>query len=291
MKRLTIAALLLSASLTAFARPVAIVNGEPIEKDLIDGQIQTMRQQTKGQIKDTPQLRSNILNHVIVHAVIVQEARRLKLDAKPEYRRIVNQALSDAHRIGEDKKPNFAKEYAVFRENLLEQAYRAYVLETNPVTDAQLRAEYQNLANYYKGSQEILIGQIITRTPQDARNAINDLRRGVNFKQVASRYTVDPEGRKNGGVPTSYINLNDLQVAAPSLFNLVKSYKVGQFTQEPLQAGNVFAIFQVMDTRAASVPSYKSVRETLLAQLEDERVNKAVDALVRRAKIQRMSAR
>ena len=92
-------------------------------------------------------------------------------------------------------------------------------------------------------------------------------------------------------MPTSYINLNDLQVAAPSLFNMVKSYKVGQFTQEPLQAGNVFAIFQVMDTRAASVPSYKSVRETLLAQLEDERVNKAVDALVRRAKIQRMSAR
>lgn len=287
MRKTLITFLLLCLSTFGFARTVAQVNGQVIDSSLVDRQVEAMRQQMGSKVRDTQQLRNSIVNAAIVHAVIVQEARRLRLDEESEYRSIVNRALNDAKRSGEDRKPNFRLEYEVFKENLLEQAYYVHIVKTRPVTENELRNEYQNLVNFYKHSSEILIGQIITKNPNDAKQAISDLKRGIRFQDVASRFTIDPEGRKNGGIPRQYINLNDLKVAAPSLFELIKNIPKGSFTAEPLRSGSTYAVFYIADIRPARVPSYETMKGKLQSQLGDERVNKAIDALMRKAKIQR----
>ena len=248
------AALVMAAlSCSLFAQTLVTVNGQTIDSSVIDGQVAALRAENK-QIQDSPQLRQELANRQIISTVIAQEARRRKLDQSAEFKKALEQARADAKKQGADKKPSFKTEWAAFEDDLLGQALAIDVLRKNPVNEQEIKKSYDEFAKFYQGSQEVRLGEIVTRTKADGQKAAADLKAKKAFAAVLKQYSIDEEAKKAGGIPQAYVPLKDLQEAAPPLYAAVKDLKKGEATSEPLQDGNSYAVFYVDDRRDVKVP-------------------------------------
>lgn len=287
MKNIRLSALLLAAlSGSLMAQTVATVNGKAIDSSEIDAVVQNLKQ-GNPQLQDGPQLREEITRRLVVSTAVAQEARRLKLDQSTEFKQISDQALANAKKDGADKKPTFKQEWALFQNDLLNRAFMSDVLQKNPVGDADVNKAYQDMSAYYKGTQEIQLGEIMTRNEADAKKAYDELKAKKSFKTVATKYTINEQAKKTGGIAPGYIPLKDLQQTEPGLFEAIGNLPKGGYS-EPMrsQDGALFAIFYVNDKRNVQLPALNQMKEGLAVQLEQDRVAAAVDSLMQKAKVQ-----
>lgn len=285
-KTYLISALMLTALAGSLAaKTLVTVNGTPIDSKTIDEQVKMLRSQNK-QIQDTPMLRRDLTERQVMLTLTNQEAKHLKLDQSAEYKQALEQSRAAAKQQGADKHPQFKQQWAAYESELLHQAFIAHVVRSNPVQENDAKAAYDDYSKFYKDSQEIQMGEIITRSSGDAQKAIDALKAKQSFKTVASRYTIDPQGKQNGGIAPIYVNLKDLEANAPALYTAVKDLNKGGYTQ-PIQSGDgLFGIFYVNDKRAFNVPSYETAKNNLMQDLQAARVDAAIQALYQKAKIQ-----
>lgn len=281
----TLLALTLILATSAYAQTLATVNGEKIDSSLIDQQVELLKTRSNGEVQDTKQLRNDLLEQAIMHKVITQEAKRLKLGETPEYKNIVYQENENAKKAGLDKSPTYKEDFEIFKENLLIEAYHYNILKNNPVTDKDVRKTYDDFTKYYKDSQEIRLAEIITNSENDAKQVISELDSGKNFNDMVKKYSTDKDSKSNGGLFKSYVNLKDLAVGEPKLYEQVKGLDKGQYTKTPLSANGIWAVFQVNDKRKASLPTFDSLKEQIEADLRDRKVKEAISKLAKKAKV------
>ena len=286
MKKL-LATTLIAAALTpaAWAQTVATVNGTKIDRKEIDTQVQLIVRESQGQLQDTPELRQNITKRLITRTLMIQEAKRLKIDQDPQYKAALNEALAEATKAGDDKKPGFKEDWAIFQDNLLTHAFLSAVVNSQPVTKEEVEATYKEVSQFYKGSDEVQLGEIITQKAEDANQAIAELKARKSFRTVATKYTIDPRGKSTGGIAPGYVALKDLEQSAPPLYAAVKDLKKGQYTQDPLQGDGIYAVFYINDKRAVKVPAFKDLEAELVQNLQEARVEAAISALYQKAAI------
>lgn len=190
------AALVMAAlSCSLFAQTLVTVNGQAIDSSVIDGQVAALRAENK-QIQDSSQLRQELANRQVISTVIAQEARRRKLDQSAEFKKALEQARADAKKQGADKKPSFKTEWAAFEDDLLGQALAIDVLRKNPVNEQEIKKSYDEFAKFYQGSQEVRLGEIVTRTKADGQKAAADLKAKKAFAAVLKQYSIDEEAKK-----------------------------------------------------------------------------------------------
>ncbi|HYC45578.1 MAG TPA: hypothetical protein VED01_08820 [Burkholderiales bacterium] len=101
--------------------PLATVNGTVIPQSSFDRAVAAL---TRRGVQDTPQVREQIREELILRQIVQQEALRRELDKLPE----------------------FAAALEEQRRNLLVQAFAQDHLKRNPVPDTAVKAEYDRLA-------------------------------------------------------------------------------------------------------------------------------------------------
>ena len=96
MKKQLLAALLITAfSGAALAQTVATVNGTKIDSTEVDAQVQMLSRESQGQVQDSPELRQSITKRLITRTLMIQEAKRLKIDQSPQYKAALDEAIAD----------------------------------------------------------------------------------------------------------------------------------------------------------------------------------------------------
>lgn len=273
---------LVSGSLSA--QTLVTVNGQTIDSSVIDAQVAALRA-ANNKIPDSPELRRELTERQVINTVVSQEAKRLKLDQSAEFKQALEHARTDAKKQGADKKAHFKTEWAAFESDLLGQAYAIHVLRQNPVQEKDVKTAYDNFSNFYKGTQEVQLGEIITRTQADAQKAISDLNAKKSFASVLKQYSIDERAKQAGGIQQGYVPLKDLQEAAPPLYAAVKDLKKGAHTTTPLQDSDVYAVFYVNDRRDVKLPSYDESKSSIARDLQASRVDEALQSLLQKATI------
>lgn len=279
-----------SAALLAFsgslmAATVVTVNGTKIDSTDIDRYAQNIQKNSNGQVSDGPQLRQYIINQMIMEQLMVQEAKRLKLDKSKAYQETEAEALKQAKEQGLDKQRDFKKNWADYQEHLLIMAYGAHILTQNPVTDAQVQQQYNRIKSRYHGTDEVQLAEIVTDKANDADAAIKELNSKKKFADVAKKYSMNAETKNKGGVVEGYVSLVDLKDANNVIYQAIANLGKGQFTKTPLKDGNVHLILSINDKRKISVPAFEQMKANLTQGMEYERINQAVDALGKKASI------
>lgn len=278
------AALFLSGSL--MAQTIVTVNGTKIDSKDIDRQVKMLQSQNP-QIQDSPLLRRDLTERQVTMILVSQEAKRLKLEQSAEYKQAIAQARAAAKKQGDDKKPGFAQQWSAFENALLNQAYIAHILRSNPINENDVKKAYGDFSKFYEGSHEVQLGEILTANAADAQKAVADLKAKKDFKAVAKQYTADPRGKQNGGINSGYINLKDLEQGAPAVYAAVKDLNKGSYTVTPLEDGNgMFGVFYINDKRPAKVPGFEAAKNIIAQELQAARVDNALEALYRKANIQ-----
>nr|WP_313971108.1 hypothetical protein [uncultured Neisseria sp.] len=269
---------------TLFAQTLVTVNGQAIDSSVIDDQVASVRASNPN-VQDTPELRQMLTERQIISTVVTQEAKKLKLDQSAEFKAALEQARADAAKQGADKKATFKTEWAVFENDLLGQAFAAHIVRQYPVQEKDVKAAYNDFSNFYKGTQEVQLGEILTDSSSNAQKAIADLDAKKSFVSVLNQYSIDEAAKKAGGIPKAYVPLKDLQESAPPLYAAVKDLKKGAHTKTPLQNGNLSAVFYVNDRRNVTVPSYEASKNEIGSDLQGARVDAAIQSLLKKASI------
>ena len=272
------------ASGTLFAQTLVTVNGQAIDSSVIDDQVASVRASNPN-VQDTPELRQMLTERQVISTVVTQEAKKLKLDQSAEFKAALEQARADAAKQGADKKATFKTEWAVFENDLLGQAFAAHIVRQYPVQEKDVKAAYNDFSNFYKGTQEVQLGEIVTDSSSNAQKAIADLDAQKNFVSVLNQYSIDEAAKKAGGIPKAYVPLKDLQESAPPLYAAIKDLKKGAHTKTPLQNDNLYAVFYVNDRRNVTVPSYEAAKNEIGSDLQAARVDAAIQSLLKKASI------
>lgn len=286
MNKIRFSAAVLAALLSAAvsAKTLVTVNGQAIDSSVIDAQVKSLRAENAN-FPDTPELRRSLTERQVISTVVVQEAKRLKLDQSAEFKQALEQARASAKQQGADKRAHFKTEWAVFENDLLGRAYAAHVVRQNPVQEKDVKAAYDAFSKFYKGSHEMQLGEIAAKNSEDAQKAIADLAAKKSFASVLQQYSVDEAAKQAGGIAAEYVPLKDLQQNAPLLFNALKDLKKGGHTATPLANGGIYSVFYVNDRREVKVPAYEQIKNDIGSDLQGERIDAAIQDLLKKAAI------
>ena len=262
MKKMTLAsrmslavlAAAMLASGAASAQNVAIVNGKAVPKARVDA---LMTQVTRSGQPMTPELEKQVRDEVVLREMFMQEAEKRGLNGTAEYKTQLE----------------FARQTILIRELFSDYAKK------NPITDADIAAEYDKF-KAQSGGTEYRARHILVEKEDEAKALIAKIKAGAKFEDVAKESSKDPGSAENGG---------DLDFANPKGYvpefgEALTKLKKGEMTQEPVKSQFGYHIIKLEDTRAAPLPPLESVKPQIEQRLQQQKVAKFRDEVRAKAR-------
>jgi len=237
------------------AQNVAVVNSKPIPKTREEAWAKQLSQQ--GQ-QDTPELRKMIKEELIRREVFLQEAQKRGLPEQPDVKFQID----------------------LQRQNTLIQALMRDELKRNPVTDAQVQAEYDK-QKAAAGQKEYRVRHILVEKEDEAKGIIEKLKKGEKFEDLA-KVSKDPGSAAKGGEldwagPDSYVK--------PFSEAMMKLEK-GKFTEDPVQSQFGWHVIRLDDVRDATFPPLTQVNTQIRETMQQQKIQAFVEDLRKKAKVQ-----
>lgn len=248
--------LVAALSLTATAQNLAIVNGKPVPSS----RVEALKQQVERSGRPvTPEILAQIKEELIAREIFMQEARKRGLDASEDYKAQIELA----------------------RQSLLIRELFANFQKKNPVTDAEIKAEYDKFVAA-NGGKEYRARHILVEKEDEAKALIADLKKGAKFEDLAKKGSKDPGSGANGG------DLDWANAASyvPEFSNAMVKLEKGQLTDVPVKSQFGFHIIRVDDVRDAQLPKLEEVKPQITQQLTQSKLAKFQEDLRAKAKIQ-----
>ncbi|MEY4694361.1 MAG: hypothetical protein RLZZ95_810 [Pseudomonadota bacterium] len=255
-KQMFSAALVALLAIPAMAQNLAVVNGKPVPSSRVNA----LKQQVEASGRPvTPEVMAQIKEELIAREVFMQEARKRGLDAAEDYKIQLELA----------------------RQTILIRQLFADFQKKNPVTDAEIKAEYDKFAAA-NGGKEYRARHILVEKEDEAKALIADIKKGAKFEDLAKKVSKDPGSGANGG---------DLDWSAagsyvPEFSDAMVKLSKGQMTDAPVKSQFGFHIIRVDDVREAQLPQLEEVKPQIAQQLQQQKLSAFQEGLRAKAKIQ-----
>ncbi|WKB53259.1 peptidylprolyl isomerase [Eleftheria terrae] len=244
----------LLAPVAASAQNIAIVNGKAVPKERADALISQISKQ--GQ-PVTPELEKQVKDEVVLREIFLQEAEKRGLNSSDSYKQQLELA----------------------RQTLLIRELFADYQKTNPVTDAEVQAEYDKFKGQ-AGDKEYRARHILVEKEDQAKKLITQIKGGAKFEDLAKKNSKDTGSATNGGdldwaAPGSYV---------PEFSQAMVGLKKGEVTPTPVKSQFGYHIIKLEDVRDAKVPSIDEVKPQIQQSLTQQKMAKFRDDLRNNAK-------
>ena len=153
---------------------VARVNGTPVYRS----DLEALRASLPPQIQQQPaqQLYPKLLEQEVAMQLIMQSARKEKLTDDPRVKKMT--ALAEAQ--------------------VLQDAYFDGIMRKE-ITEPKLRARYDQTIKASPPHEEVHARHILVATEDEAKQIIEQLKKGADFAKLAAEKTTDPAGKGSGG--------------------------------------------------------------------------------------------
>lgn len=257
MKRLAVLAAACVIALPLHAQTVATVNGQTISQQQLDQFVTLLISQGA---KDTPELRTQVKQEMVNRLVAVQAAEK----------------------AGIDKKADVKQEIELARQGILVRALMADHLEKNPITDAQMKSEYDKIKKAQAGKKEYKLRHILVDDEQKAKDLTAEIKaKKISFADAAKQDSKDPGSGKNGGE----LGWGPVSNYVPEFADAVKKLKKGEITSAPVKTQFGWHIIEVEDMRDVKFPDFEDVKPQLEEMLRQEELAKFQQDLIKKADI------
>jgi len=235
------------------ADAVASVNGTFISKKTLETLEKEISERSQGQTFPKEQL----LEELIQRELLIQQALQKHLDQTPE---IIDRL-------------------ATVKNSLLSQAALQDYLKANPVTDEEIKAEYDskmaNMGSEYKARH------ILVKTEDEAKKIIAELEKGADFTALAKKSSIDPMGAEGGDLGWF---TSDRMVAPFS--EAVMALENGKFTKQPVQTQFGWHVILREDSRALTPPPLEAVKEQIRPMLQRQKAQAMIENLRKTAQVE-----
>jgi peptidyl-prolyl cis-trans isomerase C len=189
--------------------------------------------------------------------------------------------LQEAQKRGLDAADDYKNQLELARQTILIRELFTDFQKNNPVTDADIKAEYDKFAAA-NGGKEYRARHILVEKEDEAKAIVASLKKGGKFEDIAKKQSKDPGSGANGG---------DLDWANPGSYvpefsgALVKLNK-GQLTETPVKTQFGYHVIRLDDVREAQLPKFEEVKPQISQQLTQQKLAKFQDELRTKAKIE-----
>ena len=185
----------------------------------------------------------------------------------------------DALKRGLDKDAEVKREIAEMRERVLMAAAVRQAVEQKPVTEDELKAEYDKVKAQL-ARDEFKARHILVADEAQARQIIAELDKGADFAELARKHSTGPTNKTGGD-----LGWFSAEQMVPPFAEAVRKLKKGSYTKAPVQTQFGWHVIKLEDTRSVPAPSFAEVKERLHAALQQQRVAEYVQNLRKSAKV------
>ncbi len=233
----------------------ATVNGKAVPKSRADALIAA--QAAQGQ-PDSPELRKAVTEELVRREILTQEAVKK----------------------GFDKKIEIQSQIDLARQGVLIGAYLNEYVRTHPVTDDQVKKEYEDIRAKL-GNKEYKARHILVEKEDEAKAIIERLKKGEKIEDLA-KDSKDPGSKDRGG---------DLGWANPGSFvppfsAAMTKLEKGKFTETAVKSDFGWHVIQLEDTRELKLPGMDEAKGQISQQLQQRMVQKHIEDLRAKAKVE-----
>lgn len=232
---------------TAMAQNVAIVNGKAVPKARVDAlleQVQRQAQSTGRQLP--PDIERLARDQIVLNEIFTQEAERRGLAGTPEYRR----------------------QMELVRQNVLIQSLFQDFEKKNPVTDAEIQAEYDKFKAQAGSEKEYRARHILVEKEDEAKRLIAQIKGGASFEDLAKKNSKDPGSAANGGD----LDWAEAGSYVPEFSQAMVRLNKGQVTDAPVKSQFGFHVIKLEDVREAQFPPLEDVKPQIQQRLQQQKM-------------------
>lgn len=259
MKKLSTTLALLVAGTFTFSsamaadKPFVTVNGQAVSQTLATA---FLNEQKAQGAPDTPELQNMVREELVRRALLVQEAKKKGLDKNPEI-----QAAME-----------------LTAQMVLIRAVASEYIRNHPVSDADLKKDYDAI-NATLG-KEFHARHILLEREDEAKAVIARLDKGEKFASLAS-LSKDPGSKDKEG---------DLGWAPANTFvepfaQALQKLEQGKYTTAPVKTAFGYHVILLEDSRNPVPPPFEEVKGRLLQRSHNVMLEKMVEELRSKAKI------
>ncbi len=240
---------------SAFAAgPLATVNGKTIPAERAEVMIDEQRAQGAP---DSAELREAVREELIRREVLAQAAEKAGLNKKAEVKAQMEMAT----------------------QAILIRSYLQDYMEKNPVTDADVQAEYEAIKARMTG-KEFKPRHVLVETEDEAKAIIAKLNSGEAFAELA-KASKDPGSKDRGG---------ELGWSNPDMFvqpfaEALRALEKGQITKAPVKTDFGYHVIQLDDIRDVQAPPLDEVKPQLMQRLQQRKVEEHMMSLREKAQV------
>ena len=235
---------------------VAVVNGKEISKSEFDLYVDNVARQSKREITDAE--KSQLLDQFISMQL----------------------AANAAEKDGIEKQPKVQDQLALARLNVLVDSGLQQWLEKNPVTDAELRPEYD--AQVAQMPKEYHARHILVDDQAKAEAITKELKAGGDFAKSAQKNSKDPSG-KNGG-DLGWFTLDSM---VKPFSDAVAALQPGQMTDKPVQSQFGWHVIKLEESRVTAPPPFEEVKDRVKVLVQRKKLQTYLDDLRKNAKVEK----
>lgn len=250
------AAALLAAAPWAMAQNVAIVNGKAVPSARVTALERQLA--ASGRPMDDA-TRAQIKEEVVLREIFMQEAQKRGLGATTEYK----------------------DQMELARQTILIRALFADYQAKNPVTDAEIKAEYDKFTAA-NGGKEYRARHILVEKEDDAKAIIAAIKGGAKFEDEAKAKSKDSGSGANGGDLDWATAASYVSQFSEAMTKLAK----GQMTEAPVKSQFGYHIIRVDDVRQAALPPLEELKPQIAQQMQQQKLAEYQKSLREKAKVQ-----
>ena len=230
---------------------VASVNGTYISKKTLETLEKEIADRSQGQKFPKEQL----VDELIQRELLIQQALQKKLDQSPEV----------------------VERLATVKNSLLSQAALQDYLKTNPVTDDEIKAEYDKQMGQM--GEEYKARHILVKTEDEAKKIIAELEKGGNFAALAKKHSIDQAPEGDLGWFTADRMVPEFSQAVVALQN-------GKFTTTPVKTQFGFHVILREESKKLTPPPFDAVKDQFRPMMQRQKAQKFVESLRTAAKVE-----
>lgn len=236
--------------------PMAKVNGVSIPQSRLEFIVKARAAQGQA---DSPETRKTLREDLITEEVIAQEALKKGLD----------------------KDPDFVSQLEIARLTALVRAYQIDYVKNNPVSDEELKKEYESLKTQM-GDKEYKAHHILVATEAEAKDIIARIKKGGKFDKIAQEKSIDAGSKGKGGELDWSPAASYVQPFAEALTKMTK----GQLTEQPVKTPFGWHVIRLDDIRPLKIPPFEEIKQNLAQRVLQRQFATFVGELRAKAKIE-----
>ncbi len=189
--------------------------------------------------------------------------------------------MQEAQKRGVDASDEFKAQMETARQIILIRALFNDYQKKNPVSDADVKAEYDKFAAA-NGGKEYRARHILVEKEDEAKKLIADIKKGGKFEDIAKKNSKDPGSGANGG---------DLDCANAGSYvkefsDAMTQLEKGKMTDTPVKSQFGYHIIRLEDVRQAALPPMEQVKPQISQQLTQQKLAAFQKELREKAKVE-----